>query len=51
LSVAESLSGELFCGFPPFMQDQAACATDGGGPTDAVVFGWSQIRQLAAEGN
>jgi len=51
LSVAESLSGELFCGVPPFERDQAACATDGGGPADAVVFGWSQIWQSATEGN
>ena len=51
LSVAESLSGELFCGVPPFERDQAACATDGGGPANSVVFGWSQIWQLATEGD
>ena len=43
LSVTESLSGELFCGVPPFERDQAACAADGGGPADAVMFGWSQV--------
>jgi len=51
LSVAESLSGELFCGVPPFERDQAACATDGGGPANSVVFGWSQIWHLATEGD